>query len=62
MKWLELPEAVLPTMTAFANGLGGEGADMFAPILLKDPILKDDPLVIVQVRPLPGVSCWGKEN
>lgn len=48
VKWLELPEAVLPTMTAFAKGLGGEGADMFAPILLKDPILKDDPLVIVQ--------------
>ncbi|XP_040501812.1 transmembrane and coiled-coil domain-containing protein 4 isoform X3 [Ursus maritimus] len=48
VKWLELPEAVLPTMTAFANGLGGEGADVFAPILLKDPILKDDPLVIIQ--------------
>ncbi|XP_058574841.1 transmembrane and coiled-coil domain-containing protein 4 isoform X3 [Neofelis nebulosa] len=48
VKWLELPGAVLPTMTAFANGLGGEGADVFAAILLKDPILKDDPLVIVQ--------------
>ncbi|XP_030875044.1 transmembrane and coiled-coil domain-containing protein 4-like [Leptonychotes weddellii] len=48
VKWLELPKAVLPTMTAFANGLGGEGADVFAPILLKDPILKDDPLVIIQ--------------
>lgn len=48
VKWLELPEAVLPTMTAFANGLGGEGADVFAPILLKDPILKDNPLVIIQ--------------
>ncbi|XP_034501350.1 transmembrane and coiled-coil domain-containing protein 4 isoform X6 [Ailuropoda melanoleuca] len=48
VKWLELSEAVLPTMTAFANGLGGEGADVFAPILLKDPILKDDPLVIIQ--------------
>ncbi|XP_057554159.1 transmembrane and coiled-coil domain-containing protein 4 isoform X2 [Hippopotamus amphibius kiboko] len=48
VKWLDLPEAVLPTMTAFASGLGGEGADMFAPILLKDPILKDDPLVITQ--------------
>eukprot|EP00071_Canis_lupus_P036072 XP_022269629.1 transmembrane and coiled-coil domain-containing protein 4 isoform X2 [Canis lupus familiaris] len=48
VKWLELPEAVLPTMTAFAKGLGGEGADVFAPILLKDPILKDDPLVIIQ--------------
>lgn len=47
-KWLELSEAVLPTMTAFASGLGGEGADMFAQILMKDPILKDDPLVITQ--------------
>ncbi|XP_023614103.1 transmembrane and coiled-coil domain-containing protein 4 isoform X5 [Myotis lucifugus] len=35
-------------MTAFASGLGGEGADMFAQILTKDPILKDDPLVITQ--------------
>ncbi|XP_066126355.1 transmembrane and coiled-coil domain-containing protein 4 isoform X1 [Saccopteryx bilineata] len=46
--WLELSEAVLPTMTAFASGLGGEGADMFAQILMKDPIVKDDPLVITQ--------------
>lgn len=48
VKWLDLSEAILPTMTAFANGLGGEGADVFAQILLKDPILKDDPLVIIQ--------------
>ncbi|XP_072831342.1 transmembrane and coiled-coil domain-containing protein 4 isoform X2 [Vicugna pacos] len=48
VKWLDLSEAVLPTMTAFASGLGGEGADMFAQILSKDPILKDDPLVITQ--------------
>lgn len=47
-KWLELSEAVLPTMTAFASGLGGEGADMFAQILTEDPVLKDDPLVITQ--------------
>uniref|UniRef100_A0A8C3W7I1 Transmembrane and coiled-coil domains 4 n=1 Tax=Catagonus wagneri TaxID=51154 RepID=A0A8C3W7I1_9CETA len=46
--WLELSEAVLPTMTAFASGLGGEGADVFAQILLKDPILKDNPLMITQ--------------
>ncbi|XP_036113123.1 transmembrane and coiled-coil domain-containing protein 4 isoform X1 [Molossus molossus] len=46
--WLELSEAVLPTMTAFASGLGGDGADMFAQMLMKDPILKDDPLVIIQ--------------
>uniref|UniRef100_A0A8D0PUD0 Transmembrane and coiled-coil domain-containing protein 4 n=1 Tax=Sus scrofa TaxID=9823 RepID=A0A8D0PUD0_PIG len=48
VKWLELSEAVLPTMTAFASGLGGEGADMFAQILLKDPILEDSPLLITQ--------------
>uniref|UniRef100_A0A8C6CZ26 Transmembrane and coiled-coil domains 4 n=1 Tax=Moschus moschiferus TaxID=68415 RepID=A0A8C6CZ26_MOSMO len=48
VKWLDLSEAVLPTMTAFASGLGGEGADVFAQVLLKDPILKDDPLVITQ--------------
>uniref|UniRef100_A0A2I3GHP4 Transmembrane and coiled-coil domains 4 n=1 Tax=Nomascus leucogenys TaxID=61853 RepID=A0A2I3GHP4_NOMLE len=48
VKWLELSKAVLPTMTAFASGLGGEGADVFVQILLKDPILKDDPTVIIQ--------------
>uniref|UniRef100_K9J280 Putative conserved plasma membrane protein n=1 Tax=Desmodus rotundus TaxID=9430 RepID=K9J280_DESRO len=48
VKWLELSEAVLPTMNAFASGVGGEGADMFAQILMKDPILKEDPLVISQ--------------
>lgn len=60
VKWLELPEAVLPTMSAFASGLGGEGADVFAQILLKDPILKDDPLVITQVHPPPGWRFPGK--
>ncbi|KAM9737079.1 transmembrane and coiled-coil domain-containing protein 4 isoform 1-T4 [Dama dama] len=48
VKWLDLSEAVLPTMTAFASGLGGEGADVFAQVLLKDPVLKDDPLVVTQ--------------
>ncbi|XP_062961209.1 transmembrane and coiled-coil domain-containing protein 4 isoform X2 [Cynocephalus volans] len=48
VKWLELSEAVLPTMTAFASGLGGEGTDVFAQILLKDPILKGDPSMITQ--------------
>ncbi|XP_004637713.1 transmembrane and coiled-coil domain-containing protein 4 [Octodon degus] len=48
VKWLELSEAVLPTMTAFASGLGGEGTDTFAQILLKDPILKGDPSLITQ--------------
>ncbi|XP_021118614.1 transmembrane and coiled-coil domain-containing protein 4 isoform X2 [Heterocephalus glaber] len=48
VKWLELSEAVLPTMTAFASGLGGEETDTFAQILLKDPILKVDPSLITQ--------------
>ncbi|CAH7440920.1 Tmco4 [Phodopus roborovskii] len=48
VKWLHLSEAVLPTMTAFASGLGGEGADIFAQTLLKDPILKGDPSAITQ--------------
>uniref|UniRef100_A0A8C5KTU3 Transmembrane and coiled-coil domains 4 n=1 Tax=Jaculus jaculus TaxID=51337 RepID=A0A8C5KTU3_JACJA len=48
VKWLQLSEAVLPTMTAFASGLGGEGTDMFIQTLLKDPVLKGDPSVITQ--------------
>lgn len=48
VKWLQLSEAVLPTMTAFASGLGGEGAEMFAETLLKDPVLKGDPSTITQ--------------
>lgn len=48
VKWLELSEAVLPTMTAFASGLGGEGADMFAQTLSKDPVLKGDSSLITQ--------------
>ncbi|KAF2976564.1 hypothetical protein EK904_005528 [Melospiza melodia maxima] len=35
-------------MTAFADGLGGEGTETFAEILLKDPILKENPLLITQ--------------
>ena len=62
VKWLKLSEAVLPTMTAFASGLGGEGADMFAQILLKDPILEDSPLLITQVHPCPGVAAEDGEQ
>uniref|UniRef100_A0A8C3QAQ8 Uncharacterized protein n=1 Tax=Geospiza parvula TaxID=87175 RepID=A0A8C3QAQ8_GEOPR len=50
VKWLDLPDAVLPAMTAFADGLGGEGTETFTEILLKDPILKENPLLITQVR------------
>ncbi|CAO2589703.1 Transmembrane and coiled-coil domain-containing protein 4 [Lemmus lemmus] len=48
VKWLHLSEVVLPTMTAFASGLGGEGANSFAQTLLQDPILKGDPSAITQ--------------
>ncbi|XP_044524640.1 transmembrane and coiled-coil domain-containing protein 4 [Gracilinanus agilis] len=48
VKWLELPETVLPSIVAFASGLGGEEEETFAEILLKDPVLKNDPLVITQ--------------
>ncbi|NXT14336.1 TMCO4 protein, partial [Prunella fulvescens] len=51
VKWLDLPDAVLPAMTAFADGLGGEGTETFTEILLKDPILKENPLLITQVGP-----------
>uniref|UniRef100_U3K7N7 Transmembrane and coiled-coil domains 4 n=1 Tax=Ficedula albicollis TaxID=59894 RepID=U3K7N7_FICAL len=48
VKWLDLPDAVLPAMTAFADGLGGEGTETFTEILLKDPVLKENPLLITQ--------------
>ncbi|NXD86677.1 TMCO4 protein, partial [Halcyon senegalensis] len=48
VKWLDLPDAVLPAMTAFAGGLGGEGTETFAQILLKDPLLEGNPAVITQ--------------
>uniref|UniRef100_F7C1M3 Transmembrane and coiled-coil domains 4 n=1 Tax=Ornithorhynchus anatinus TaxID=9258 RepID=F7C1M3_ORNAN len=49
VKWLQLSDAVLPAMMAFASGLGGEGGETFAQMLLKDPILQDDSLIIIQV-------------
>uniref|UniRef100_A0A8C8S9F7 Transmembrane and coiled-coil domains 4 n=1 Tax=Pelusios castaneus TaxID=367368 RepID=A0A8C8S9F7_9SAUR len=48
VKWLELSDAVLPAMTAFTNGLGGEGTETFAQILLKDPVLENNPVIITQ--------------
>ncbi|XP_051493475.1 transmembrane and coiled-coil domain-containing protein 4 isoform X2 [Apus apus] len=48
VKWLDLPEAVLPAMTAFTSGLEGEGTETFVQILLKDPTLKENPVVITQ--------------
>ncbi|KFQ36469.1 Transmembrane and coiled-coil domain-containing protein 4, partial [Merops nubicus] len=48
VKWLDLPDTVLPAMEAFASGLGSEGTETFAEILLKDPSLKENPAVITQ--------------
>ncbi|XP_050787285.1 transmembrane and coiled-coil domain-containing protein 4 isoform X1 [Gopherus flavomarginatus] len=48
VKWLELSDAVLPAMTAFTSGLGGEGAETFVQILLKDPVLANNPVIITQ--------------
>ncbi|XP_038678078.1 transmembrane and coiled-coil domain-containing protein 4 isoform X2 [Scyliorhinus canicula] len=46
--WLQLSESVLSVMEAFANGMGGEGTDTFADLLLKEPALKDSPILITQ--------------
>uniref|UniRef100_A0A8D0E0Q7 Transmembrane and coiled-coil domains 4 n=1 Tax=Salvator merianae TaxID=96440 RepID=A0A8D0E0Q7_SALMN len=48
VEWLELSEGVLPAMLAFVGGLGGEGTETFAQILLKEPLVKDNPSIIVE--------------
>lgn len=48
VKWLDLSETVLPTLTAFASGLGGEDTDSFTQVLLKDPVVEKDPVVLTQ--------------
>ncbi|XP_061457026.1 transmembrane and coiled-coil domain-containing protein 4 [Rhineura floridana] len=48
VKWLELSDAVLPAMLAFTGGLGGEGTETFARILLKEPLVEEEPSVITQ--------------
>ncbi|XP_020637802.3 transmembrane and coiled-coil domain-containing protein 4 [Pogona vitticeps] len=48
VRWLELSDAVLPAMLAFVGGLGGEGTETFVQILLKEPLLKENPAVITQ--------------
>ncbi|NXN31299.1 TMCO4 protein, partial [Nycticryphes semicollaris] len=58
VKWLDLPDAVLPAMTAFASGLGGEGTETFTEILLKDPIVKENPVVITQVSSYAPCHTW----
>ncbi|XP_015745963.1 transmembrane and coiled-coil domain-containing protein 4 isoform X1 [Python bivittatus] len=47
VRWLELPEAVLPSMLAFAGGLGAEGTETFARILRAEPLLKDQPSAVM---------------
>ncbi|XP_064423925.1 transmembrane and coiled-coil domain-containing protein 4 isoform X2 [Latimeria chalumnae] len=48
MQWLELSDTVLPVMETFANGIGEEGTEMFAKILLEEPVLKDNPIAVIQ--------------
>nr|XP_028597436.1 transmembrane and coiled-coil domain-containing protein 4 isoform X2 [Podarcis muralis] len=48
VEWLQLSDAVLPAMLAFVGGLGGEGTETFAQIVLKEPLMKDDPSIITQ--------------
>ncbi|XP_058017350.1 transmembrane and coiled-coil domain-containing protein 4 isoform X2 [Ahaetulla prasina] len=47
VKWLELSDTVMPSMLAFAGGLGAEGTETFARILLNEPLLKDQPGAIM---------------
>uniref|UniRef100_A0A669QQE2 Transmembrane and coiled-coil domains 4 n=1 Tax=Phasianus colchicus TaxID=9054 RepID=A0A669QQE2_PHACC len=63
VKWLDLPDAVLPAMTAFASGLVGEGTETFPQLLLKDPTVKDNPVVITQVSSyVPLASGFAKKD
>ncbi|XP_026546456.1 transmembrane and coiled-coil domain-containing protein 4-like [Notechis scutatus] len=43
VRWLELSDTVMPSMLAFAGGLGAEGTETFARILLSEPLLADQP-------------------
>ncbi|XP_063798213.1 transmembrane and coiled-coil domain-containing protein 4 isoform X1 [Pseudophryne corroboree] len=46
--WLALCPTVIPAMEAFASGLGREGTDTFAQVLLEDSVLKANPAIITQ--------------
>ncbi|XP_042333923.1 transmembrane and coiled-coil domain-containing protein 4 [Sceloporus undulatus] len=48
VRWLDLSDAVLPAMLAFAGGLGSEGTETFAQILLKEPLVRENPSVVTQ--------------
>ncbi|XP_053546277.1 transmembrane and coiled-coil domain-containing protein 4 isoform X1 [Bombina bombina] len=48
VQWLDLSESVVPAMEAFASGLGGEGTETFAEVLLKDPVMQTSPTIITQ--------------
>ncbi|XP_013916127.1 PREDICTED: transmembrane and coiled-coil domain-containing protein 4-like [Thamnophis sirtalis] len=47
VRWLELSDTVMPSMLAFAGGLGAEGTETFTRILLSEPLLKDEPGAIM---------------
>uniref|UniRef100_A0A8C6XQB7 Transmembrane and coiled-coil domains 4 n=1 Tax=Naja naja TaxID=35670 RepID=A0A8C6XQB7_NAJNA len=47
VRWLELSDTVMPSMLAFAGGLGAEGTETFARILLSEPLLTDQPGAIM---------------
>ncbi|NXS63853.1 TMCO4 protein, partial [Brachypteracias leptosomus] len=49
VKWLDLGNTVLPTLTEFDSGFFHESTETFTEVLLKDPILKENPVVIIQV-------------
>uniref|UniRef100_A0A670Z8J8 Transmembrane and coiled-coil domains 4 n=1 Tax=Pseudonaja textilis TaxID=8673 RepID=A0A670Z8J8_PSETE len=49
VRWLELSDTVMPSMLAFAGGLGAEGTETFARILLSEPLLADQPGSIMLV-------------
>uniref|UniRef100_A0A4W3KBH3 Transmembrane and coiled-coil domains 4 n=1 Tax=Callorhinchus milii TaxID=7868 RepID=A0A4W3KBH3_CALMI len=46
--WLQLSEAVLPVMEAFASGAGEEGSHSFADLLREEMALKDAAILIPQ--------------
>ncbi|XP_075046737.1 transmembrane and coiled-coil domain-containing protein 4 [Mixophyes fleayi] len=48
VRWLDLCPTVIPAMEAFASGLGREGTDTFAHVLLEDSVLKANPTIITQ--------------
>ncbi|XP_028663173.1 transmembrane and coiled-coil domain-containing protein 4 [Erpetoichthys calabaricus] len=48
VSWLGLCTSVLPAMTAFSCGLGDDGTDTFASLLLQEPVLNGQSILIIQ--------------